>query len=99
MWIGITGKQAQTGVKQSVHWDSRSFMKWVMFIDLPCNPLSVSVVSDGGGKGNGESDGGRFLTGERDNRLALMGYWYSCSPVGFDYCIWAPVYWSRRSLL
>lgn len=60
-------------------------MKPLVFIDLPCNPLSVNVVNDGGGNRNGMSDGGRFLTAERDNRLALMGYWYSCCPVGFRY--------------
>lgn len=60
-------------------------MKPLVFIDLPCNPLSVNVVNDGGGNGNGLSDGGRFLTAKRDNRLALMGYWYSCCPVGFRY--------------
>lgn len=56
-------------------------MKPVVFIDLPCNPLSVNVVNGGGENGNGVSDGGRFLTAKGDNRLALMGY--SCSPVGF----------------
>lgn len=60
-------------------------MKPVVFIDLPRNPLSVNVVKDGGENGNGVSDGGRFPTAKRDNRLALMGYWYSCSPVGFGY--------------
>ena len=60
-------------------------MKPVVFIDLPCNPLSVNVINDGGENGNGVSDRGRFLTAKRDNRLALMGYWYSCSPVGLGY--------------
>lgn len=60
-------------------------MKPVLFIDLPCNPLSVNVVNDGGENGNGVSDGGHFLTAKRDNRLALMGCWHSCSPVGFGY--------------
>lgn len=60
-------------------------MKPVVFIDLPCNPLSVNVVNDGEENGSGVSDGGHFLTAKWDNRLALMGYWYSCSPVGFGY--------------
>lgn len=34
----------------------------------------------------GMSDGGHFfLTAERDNRLALMGYRYPCSPLGVGY--------------
>lgn len=66
----------------SVHRDLCSFMKPVVFIDLPRNPLSVNGVNDGGENGNGVSDdGGHFLTAKGDNRLALMGY--SCSPVGF----------------
>lgn len=48
-------------------------MKPVVFIDLPRNPLCVNVVNDGGENGNGVSDGGHFLTAERDDRLALMG--------------------------
>lgn len=69
-------------------------MKPMVFIDLPCNPLSVNVVIDGGGNGNGVSDGGHFLTAKPDNRLALMAYWYSCCPVGSGYvavCKWTKI--------
>lgn len=60
-------------------------MKPVVFIDLPCNPLSVNAVNDGGENGDDMSDGGHFLTAKGDDRLALMGYWCSFSPVGFAY--------------
>ena len=36
-------------------------------------------------EGEWESDGGHFLTAKADDRLALMGYWYSCFPVGLGY--------------
>lgn len=53
-------------------------MKPVVFIDLPCNPLSVNVVNDGGENGNGVSDRGHFLTAKQISFNGILVFMFSC---------------------
>lgn len=69
-------------MKVSVHSDLCSFVKLVVFIDLPCNPLIVSVVNRGE-NGNVALDRGHFLTAKQISFNGILVFMLSC--VGFGY--------------
>lgn len=48
-------------------------MKPGEFIDLPCNPLCVNVVNDGGENGNGVSDEGLFCESRTRQQISFNG--------------------------